>query len=185
MGPSSSLPLLDDASASPASRRLKYGPMALATDDTRLSGRASKRRKEQRVIVEPVHGVVSIGVDIVDVRRVGSVLERHPERFARRVFTEGEVADCAATAHPAQRYAARFAAKEAMMKALGTGWAEGVGFRDIEVVRAATGKPFIRLSGVALQRSKRLGVSRIDLSMSHTREHAVAMVVCSGHGGGC
>lgn len=124
-------------------------------------------------------GVVGIGVDIIEVERVREILGRHPSRFPRRVFTEAEAAYCSRGAHPAERYAARYAAKEAVMKALGTGWSRGVTFRDIEIVRAPSGAPAVRLAGAAQRRAQGLGVTRIDVSLSHGRQHAVAMVVLS------
>lgn len=130
-----------------------------------------------------VPGVISVGVDLIEVARVREVLDRHPERFPQRVFTEAESAYCRRSVHAAERFAARYAAKEAVMKALGTGWNHGVAFRDIEVTRQASGAPGIRLEGIARVVAERLGVARIDLSLSHSREHAIAMVVFSGGGG--
>jgi holo-[acyl-carrier protein] synthase len=124
--------------------------------------------------------VIGVGLDLVEVGRVRALLERHPERFARRVFTEAEAAYCRRGARAAERFAARYAAKEAIMKALGTGWSAGVAFRDIEVIRAASGAPGIRLDGAARRRAAEIGVRRIDLSLTHTGDHAVAVVVFSG-----
>ena len=117
--------------------------------------------------------MLSTGVDIIEIDRVRRVLERYGERFLQRVFTPGEIAYCR---RRAPNLAARFAAKEAAMKALGTG-VRGVGWRDIEVVRAASGAPGLRLHGRGLARAERLGVSETSLSMSHSREYAVAFVV--------
>ncbi len=127
-----------------------------------------------------VSGVIGVGVDLVEVGRMQEVLERHPKRFPERVFTEAEAAYCRRSVHAAERFAARFAAKEAVMKALGTGWDRGVAFRDIEVTRKPSGVPGVRLTGIAREVAERLGVARIDLSLSHSREHAIAMVVFSG-----
>jgi len=125
-------------------------------------------------------GVLGVGVDLVEVDRVEEVLKRHPERFARKVFTEAEAAYCRRSVRAAERFAARYAAKEAVMKALGTGWGRGVNFRDIEVVRAPSGRPSIQLSGAARGLARQLGVDRIDLSLTHGRDLAVAVVVFSG-----
>lgn len=122
--------------------------------------------------------MLSTGVDIIEIDRVRQVLERYGERFLQRVFTPGEIAYCR---RRAPNLAARFAAKEAAMKALGTG-VRGVGWRDIEVVRAASGAPGLRLHGRGLARAERLGVSETSLSMSHSREYAVAFVVVQQSG---
>ena len=129
---------------------------------------------------QPVSGVIGIGVDIIEVPRVSAVLQRHPDRFPHRVFTVGERDYSSRGVHAAERYAARYAAKEAVMKALGTGWSQGVTFRDIEVIRSPAGAPGIRLAGAARSRAKDLGVDRIDVSLSHCHEYAVAMVIMSG-----
>ena len=117
--------------------------------------------------------MLSTGVDIIEIDRVRQVLERYGARFLQRVFTPGEIAYCRSRA---PNLAARFAAKEATMKALGTG-VRGVGWRDIEVVRAASGAPGLRLHGRGLARAERLGVSETALSLSHSREYAIAFVV--------
>lgn len=130
------------------------------------------------------------GVDIVEVARIRGAAERHGARFLRRVFTAGELADCGALG-AAPRYsslAARWAAKEAAAKALGIGLsglgAAGAGpddsrpgLRDIEVARAPSGRPELRLHGRAAAAAAALGISQLSLSLSHTAEHAVASVV--------
>jgi holo-[acyl-carrier protein] synthase len=117
--------------------------------------------------------MLSSGVDIIEISRVRRVLERYGQRFLDRVYTPGEIAYCRGRAH---NLAARFAAKEATMKALGTG-VRGVGWKDIEVVRQESGAPFIELHGRGKGRAQRLGVVQIALSISHSREYAVAFVV--------
>jgi holo-[acyl-carrier protein] synthase len=121
--------------------------------------------------------IVAIGIDAVEVSRMEGVLSRRGERFRARVFTEAEVSYCESHAPSAAGYAARFAAKEAVMKALGTGWAGGVEFRDIEVVRDENNPPSIRLRGKALEKFKALGAHTIHLSITHTRNLALAQVV--------
>lgn len=119
-----------------------------------------------------------LGVDLVDVPRVRTLLERHGDRFKERTFTAGEIAYCDGCADPAMHYAARFAAKEAAAKALGTGlWAEGVDWKDFEVTRAANGRPGLRLHGAAASHAAALGVRHAHLSLSHTRELALAQVI--------
>jgi holo-[acyl-carrier protein] synthase len=117
--------------------------------------------------------MLATGVDLIEIPRVGQVLERFGQRFLDRVFTPGEIAYC--RGRP-PNLAARFAAKEATMKALGTG-VRGVGWKDIEVVRHESGAPSIKLHGRAERRAQRLGVQEIALSFSHSREYAVAFVV--------
>ena len=116
-----------------------------------------------------------IGIDLVEVPRIRELLEKHGQRFKERTFTAGEIAYCDACAEPALHYAARFAAKEAVAKALGTGlWAEGVVWTDIEVVREASGKPGIVLHGGAKQHA----ADAICLvSLTHTCDLAMAQVI--------
>lgn len=121
--------------------------------------------------------IISIGIDIIEVRRVSEVLRRTP-RFAERVFTVEERRYCDSRgAAAAQHYAARFAAKEATFKALGTGWAGGIAWQDVEVVSRESGAPALRLSGVAREIYGRTGATRAHLSISHTTEHAIAQVI--------
>ena len=117
--------------------------------------------------------MLTTGVDIIEIWRIKGVLERWGQRFLNRIYTEGEIAYCRGRA---QNLAARFAAKEAAMKSLGTG-VRGVGWRDIEVVRGPGGAPSIKLHGRAFLRAQKLGVKELSLSLSHSREYAVAFVV--------
>ena len=116
---------------------------------------------------------LTTGVDIIEIPRIARVLEQYGQRFLRRIFTQGEIDYCR---ERPPNLAGRFAAKEATMKALGTG-VRGVAWKDIEVVRAPSGAPSILLHGRAKTRAQRLGVQEIALSMSHSREYAVAFVV--------
>lgn len=116
---------------------------------------------------------VSVGVDVIEIERVAATLARFGDRFLERVFTEGETAYCRGRA---PQLAARFAAKEAVMKALGTG-TRGVGWREVEVTRKRTGEPGIALHGRAAERAARLGIDRIAVSLSHSRHYAVASVI--------
>ncbi|MBI4312898.1 MAG: holo-ACP synthase [Chloroflexi bacterium] len=115
----------------------------------------------------------AVGIDIIEIERIAETVRRFGERFLRRIYTDGEIAYCRGRA---PQLAARFAAKEAMMKALGTG-VRGVGWRDIEVVRSRGGPPAILLHGRALKVAERQGVTQSALSISHSREYAVASVV--------
>ena len=117
--------------------------------------------------------MLSTGVDIIEINRIAAVLERYGERFLRRIYTPGELGYC--RGRPS-KLASRFAAKEATMKALGTG-VRGVSWKDIEVARAPSGAPSILLHGRAKSRAERLGVVEISVSMSDSQDNAVAFVV--------
>jgi len=121
--------------------------------------------------------IVGIGIDLVEVARLKRLLEEHGGRASARLFSPAELALAASSASAVETLAARFAAKEAAMKALGTGWSGGVGFRDVEVGRDAAGAPSLALAGAAGERAKALGVTRLHVSLSHTRDHAQAIVV--------
>lgn len=117
----------------------------------------------------------AVGVDMIEIDRVRSVLARHPERFIERVFTPAEAAFCRGRV---PELAARFAAKEAVMKALGTG-ARSVAWRDIEVLPDRRGKPLVYLTGGAADRAAFIGLDAIDVSLSHLASFAIAIVVCA------
>jgi holo-[acyl-carrier protein] synthase len=125
-------------------------------------------------------GVVGIGLDLVEVERVAGALERHGDRFERRLFTESESAYCRSMAHPERHFAARFAAKEAVSKCFGTGIGEGMGWLDIEIVRGATGAPACVLRGAAAETARRAGAREVLVSLSHTDRHAIAQAVAVG-----
>ncbi len=116
----------------------------------------------------------AIGVDLIEPDRVARVLARHPRRFLARVYTPLEAAFCRGRV---PELAARFAAKEAVMKALGTG-ARSVGWRDIEILPDRRGKPLVYLHGRAAERAERIGLEAIDISLTHLRDQAMAVVVC-------
>jgi holo-[acyl-carrier protein] synthase len=121
--------------------------------------------------------IVGTGIDLAEVPRIAAAIERFGERFLRRVFTEDEVRYCESKANRMERYAARFAAKEAALKAIGTGWNRGVAWTDVEVRREPGGRPTIALHGQAAQFAAKLGVRHIALSITHTREQAMAQVI--------
>jgi holo-[acyl-carrier protein] synthase len=120
--------------------------------------------------------MLSTGVDLIEVSRVQAVLEKYGERFLSRVFTESELAYCRGRL---PQLAARFAAKEAVSKMLGTGiqHPQGVNWRDIEIVSDELGKPFVQLSGKAAQRAAEMNLTTLSISLSHTHEHAIAIIV--------
>src|ERR1700756_4419659 len=121
--------------------------------------------------------IVGTGIDIAEVPRVAQAIRRFGDKFLRRVFTDGEIRYCDSKANREERYAARFAAKEAAMKALGTGWNHGVRWRDCEVVRMPGGRPSIAFHGVAGEFAAKLCVKHASLSISHTAEQAIAQVI--------
>ena len=121
--------------------------------------------------------IVGTGIDITEVARIAAAIERHGERFLRRVFTAAEIRYCESKRNKAERYAARFAAKEAAMKAIGTGWRQGVAWKDIEVGREPGGRPTVRFSGRVQQHAERLGAKRASLSLTHTEHTAMAQVI--------
>jgi holo-[acyl-carrier protein] synthase len=121
--------------------------------------------------------ILGTGVDLAEVPRIRSAIERFGERFVRRIYTPLEIAYVDRKANRFERYAARFAAKEAGMKAIGTGWDHGVTWKDVEVSNLPSGQPTIRLHGVAAQIAEKMGVKRISLSLTHTAELAMAHVI--------
>jgi len=121
--------------------------------------------------------IVGTGIDIAEVPRIRQSIERFGDRFLQRVFTDREIRYCDSKANRFERYAARFAAKEAAMKALGTGWNHGVRWRDCEVVRMPGGRPTIVFHGKAGEFAAKLGTKNTALSITHTAEHAFAQVI--------
>jgi holo-[acyl-carrier protein] synthase len=121
--------------------------------------------------------IAGIGVDIVEIKRFSGVMERLKERFILRLFTPDEQKYCHGHRDPVPHFAARFAAKEAVFKALGTGWAKGVTWLDVEVQKQEQEAPTIALYGEARRLCDAKGVSRVHLSLSHSDQWVVAMVV--------
>jgi len=121
--------------------------------------------------------IVGTGVDITEVPRVAAAIERFGDRFLRRIFTDNEIRYCESKANKVERYAARFAAKEAALKAIGTGWRRGVAWRDVEVTREPGGRPTMVFHGAAGEFAAKLGARRVHVSLSHTTEHAIAHVI--------
>lgn len=120
--------------------------------------------------------ILGIGLDATDIPRIEKAIERYGDRFIHRIFTDAEIAYCSRKFRPAPHYAGRFAAKEAAMKALGTGLSRGVTWRDIEVVRGG-GPPRLVLSGGALRHFERLGATSSLLTITHADTIALAQVV--------
>jgi holo-[acyl-carrier protein] synthase len=124
--------------------------------------------------------IVGTGVDITEVARIRAAVDRFGERFLKRVFTPDEVRYCTSKVNVAERLAARFAAKEAGMKAIGTGLRQGVTWQDVEVVRMPGQRPQLRFHGRAAEIASAMGCKRTHLSLSHTKEQAVAYVILEG-----
>lgn len=121
--------------------------------------------------------IIGLGVDIAEVGRIKTAIERHGETFLRRLYTPAEREYCERFKNKYERFAGRFAAKEAAMKALGTGWSRGVRWVDVEVVRQKGGRPTVQLHGEAAKIADRLGVKNIALSITHTADQAFAQVI--------
>ena len=121
--------------------------------------------------------ILGIGTDLAEVARIRRSIARYGERFLNRIYTETERAYASSKANAAERFAARFAAKEAGMKAIGTGWRRGVTWKDFEVANERSGRPALRLSGVARRIADDMGAKRISISLTHTAEIAFAVVI--------
>ena len=121
--------------------------------------------------------IIAIGVDSIEIARVHALLERSGGRFERRIFTAAETAYCRGRHRPAESFAARFAAKEAVLKCLGTGWASGAGFRQIEVTRRDSGETALTLDGAAAARAAARDILRWHVSLTHTETTATAFVI--------
>lgn len=121
--------------------------------------------------------IVGTGVDLCEVHRLREAAERYGDRFLKRIYTPAEIAYCERKANRYERFAARFAAKEAGMKAIGTGWRGGVRWVDFEVINLPSGRPTLRLDGVAKTVAEKLGVTGIHLSLTHTAGMSLAHVI--------
>jgi len=121
--------------------------------------------------------IVGTGVDLAEVARIRASIERFGPKFVERIYTPGEIAYVERKANKFERYAARFAAKEAGMKAIGTGWRHGVKWQDFEVANLPSGKPTLRFHGVAARVAEKLGVRNVALSITHTAELGMAHVI--------
>ncbi|MFB3816581.1 MAG: holo-ACP synthase [Candidatus Methylomirabilales bacterium] len=128
--------------------------------------------------------ILGLGADVVAVARVDALLARYGDRFLARVFTPAERSDCLGRARPAVHLAARLAAKEAAMKALGTGWGDGVSWQDLAVASTRRRVPALQLSGGARRQAERLGIRRTLVSLSHDGAYAFAVVVAEGEAPG-
>ena len=121
--------------------------------------------------------IVGTGIDLAEVPRIRASIERFGPKFIQRIYTPLEIAYVERKANRYERYAARFAAKEAGMKAIGTGWRRGVRWQDFEVANLPSGKPTLRFYGAAAEVARKLGVRNVSLSLTHTREAGMAHVI--------
>jgi holo-[acyl-carrier protein] synthase len=124
--------------------------------------------------------ILGTGIDLAEVPRVRSSIQRYGDRFLRRVYTEKEIAYVERKANKYERYAARFAAKEAGMKAIGTGWRNGIRWQDFEVSNLPSGRPTLTFHGVAAEYARKLGVTNVQLSLTHTADLGMAFVILEG-----
>ncbi len=124
--------------------------------------------------------ILGTGIDLAEVPRIRAAIERYGERFVARIFTEREIAYVERKANKYERYAARFAAKEAGMKAIGTGWRRGVRWQDFEVTNLRSGRPTLTFHGAAAEFAGQLGVRQVHLSLTHTEQYGQAFVILEG-----
>ncbi len=124
--------------------------------------------------------IFGIGTDIIECLRIAQMIERHGELFITRVYTQHEIQYCQSRKQATQHYAGRWAAKEAVLKALGTGWRKGISWRDIEIRNDAAGRPKVVLRGGAADVVEQLGITEMHVSISHCRSHATAYALAEG-----
>jgi len=124
--------------------------------------------------------IIGIGTDITECLRIARMIERHGELFINRVYTPEEIRYCQARAQATQHFTGRWAAKEAILKALGTGWRRGITWRDIEVRNEASGKPVVAVRGGAKEVVEQLGIAKVLVTISHCHTHATAFAVAVG-----
>jgi holo-[acyl-carrier protein] synthase len=125
--------------------------------------------------------IVGLGTDIIETVRIGRMIERHGDHFLTRVYTDGEIRYCQQRKEYLQHYAGRWAAKEAVMKVLGTGFVRGIGWKDIEVAVKPSGQPIVLLHGSVRDFADQLGLETIHITISHCREYATATAIGWGH----
>ncbi|WP_437206111.1 holo-ACP synthase [Planctomicrobium sp. SH664] len=125
--------------------------------------------------------IVGLGTDITEIVRIGEMIERHGELFLQRVYTEEEIKYCQRHKEPLQHYAGRWAAKESVMKSLGTGFTRGVGWKDIQICKRKSGRPVVELSGGAGRVAEMLGIDEVLITISHCRAYATATAIAMQH----
>ena len=131
-------------------------------------------------VAAPAPAILGLGTDIVEIVRIGKMIERHGELFLNRVFTEDEIRYCQRRKECYQHFAGRWAAKEAVMKTLGTGFTRGIGWQDIEICTQKSGKPTVNIRGSAREFADKMGISDILITISHCRAYATATAIALG-----
>lgn len=121
--------------------------------------------------------VVGLGTDIVEISRIEQMIERHADAFLKRVFTDAEIDYCKRRRHSAEAFAGRWAAKEAVMKVLGTGFVKGIGWKDIEILSELSGKPVVQITGGAGEHADRIGIDEVLITISHCKAYATATAI--------
>lgn len=121
--------------------------------------------------------IIGLGTDIIEITRIAEMIERHGELFLTRIYTGEEIRHCQQRKHSTQHFAGRWAAKEAVMKVLGTGFVKGISWKDIEVQNKQSGRPFMVLSGGARRRADKMGIGDVLITISHCRAYATATAV--------
>ena len=143
------------------------------TPDSKTENVASQTPRLDRPNEMPGN-LISIGTDIIECVRIAQMIEKHGEVFLQRVFTQKEILYCSSRKAATQHYAGRWAAKEAVLKVLGTGWAKGIQWTDVEVVNELSGAPVIKITGKAGDIARDLGIREIMITISHCRSYATA-----------
>lgn len=121
--------------------------------------------------------VIGLGTDIVEISRIAQMIERHGDSFLKRVYTDSEIAHCRQRKHSSEAFAGRWAAKEAVMKVLGTGFVRGIGWKDIEILSELSGKPVVQISGGAGEHAEKIGIDEILVTISHCKAYATATAI--------
>jgi len=124
--------------------------------------------------------VIGIGTDITECLRIAKMIERHAESVVNRVYTPREIHYCQTRKQSTEHFTGRWAAKEAVLKALGTGWRRGIGWRDVEILNEADGRPVVYVHGGVKHVVEQLGITRLQVSISHCRTHAIALAIATG-----
>ena len=147
-----------------------------------MTDAGTQQKSTQQDVQSPISGatVIGIGTDIIECERIDRMLDKHGDTFLQRVYTADEIAYCSGRKAANQHYAGRWAAKEAVLKALGTGWAHGIQWTDVEVVNLQGGKPTIVLAGKALEISRDQGIGSMMISISHCKHYATAYATAVG-----
>ena len=128
--------------------------------------------------------IIGIGTDITECLRIARMIERHGELFITRVYTDEEIRYCQSRVQATQHFTGRWAAKEAVLKALGTGWRKGISWRDVEIRNEPGGKPIVAMRGGAKEVVEQLGIAKVLVSISHCRTHATAQAIAIGRSTG-